>query len=701
MVEHLYNLIVPSVQQFHVLGYWIGFVAALLEAAPIFGMIVPGSITILLLAALAGRGAMAVGHLLLFSVAGALLGDNFGYYVGKRFYYLFKEENRILNKKNLDRAHKFIGDHGGKSVFLARFLPGLRENVPVVAGIGGMRPSRFFLWNLAGAVLWGLEHVSIGFFLGKSLKLAEVWLSRLGFVVVGLVVVLLLFYAVRVYVIRYGKVLFYLLSSIWQAVREAVFSSQGVQDFLKRHDKLAVFLKNRVDRHQFSGMPLTIISLAFIYVLFLFGGIVEDILLSEVIVSVDVRVANLLSIFKNKGLTAFFFWITLLGKWQLVADFVLFTLALLWVWRKREYIVPMLLTIAGSEIFVQLGKFAFHRARPAAAIYAERSFAFPSGHATIAVAFYGFVAYLLIRNNEKWKRKVNIFFFWLIVILAIGFSRLYLGVHYVSDVWGGYLVGALWLLAGIAASEYFCARRKSEQALPPRIKAISLALVSFSLLFYTGYAIKYKPPLIYLQSMPQEIKVLQAKDIFAREQLKYTETIMGERQEPLSFIIIANSEQALVDALRRSGWLLADEPSLSSLGEMIKAVLLKRSYSAAPLVPSFWNAQVHNFGFEKSAQTDKVWKRHEARFWRTNYVTEQRNHIYVGTAGLESGIEWVVIPKISPNIDAERELLFQDLRRSGSMLSYQKMQFVEPQIGRNFIGDQFFTDGKAYITSLQ
>jgi undecaprenyl-diphosphatase len=70
-------------------------------------------------------------------------------------------------------------------------------------------------------------------------------------------------------------------------------------------------------------------------------------------------------------------------------------------------------------------------------------------------------------------------------------------------------------------------------------------------------------------------------------------------------------------------------------------------------------------------------------------------------ANANDGIKWGVIPRPSPNIDAERELLYQDLNLSEKIKSYQKEQLVKPQIGTNFTGDQFFTDGKAYIISVQ
>ena len=65
------------------------------------------------------------------------------------------------------------------------------------------------------------------------------------------------------------------------------------------------------------------------------------------------------------------------------------------------------------------------------------------------------------------------------------------------------------------------------------------------------------------------------------------------------------------------------------------------------------------------------------------------------------GFKWSIIPKINPDIDAERESLYQDLNRAGKIESHLKVQLVKSMIGKNFIGDQFFTDGKAYIISLK
>jgi|SRR3989339_1368412 len=142
-----------------------------------------------------------------------------------------------------------------------------------------------------------------------------------------------------------------------------------------------------------------------------------------------------------------FFGFTTLGEAAFVIILALIISAFLWRWRKNWQIAAMWVAIIGSEATTYILKLFFDRARPAGALVLESSSSFPSGHATIAIAFYGFLAYLLLREIKKYRPLTLVVS--IIIILAIGFSRLYLGVHYLSDVLAGYLVGAVWLAIGI------------------------------------------------------------------------------------------------------------------------------------------------------------------------------------------------------------------------------------------------------------
>jgi len=133
------------------------------------------------------------------------------------------------------------------------------------------------------------------------------------------------------------------------------------------------------------------------------------------------------------------------------------------------------------------------------------------------------------------------------------------------------------------------------------------------------------------------------------------------------------------------------------MAKLAQAAFLQKTYPAAPMTPSFWNSQVHNFGFEKPTQPNNVRERHHARFWKTNYITPDKKQIYVGTASLDIGLKWGVTHKINPDIDTEREFLLNDLIKIGAVADWQKQKFVEPKLGQNFSGDLFFTDGQIYI----
>ena len=493
------------------------------------------------------------------------------------------------------------------------------------------------------------------------------------------------------------------INSLWRSIKEAVDNNEYIKKFISDHPRFWKFIKARLNKNKFSGLPLTVLILAFIYALLLLGGIIEDVITSDVIVSVDARVANLLAMFRSQELTRFFLWITLLGKWQVVFVFLAAAICFFWVLRKRAYIFPLLFAVIGSGAFTWAAKHFFSRPRPDTAIYIEHSFSFPSGHATIAMAFYGFIAFALIRETKLWKKKVNYFFLGILLILLIGFSRLYLGVHYLSDVWGGYLVGLLALLAGISMVGWFDYRAeiKKENILAKKSKIILLLVSLASLFFYVNFAAHYNPILLPSSNPPKNNEIIENVDtIFSNDQIKYTETLIGEKQEPLNFVIIAGNSGQLIKIFKNAGWTLADKASLSSVAKLAKAAALKEEYPAAPMTPSFWDKKPHNFGFEKPTAADNARERHHARFWKTDFKTENGKSIYVGTVSLDVGLKWGITHKIKPDIDTEREFLFNDLQSAGAAARHKKKQFVDPVLGRNFSGDQFFTDGKIYIIEL-
>jgi membrane-associated phospholipid phosphatase len=133
---------------------------------------------------------------------------------------------------------------------------------------------------------------------------------------------------------------------------------------------------------------------------------------------------------------------------------VVLVLALVHLGRTHQWTmgIALILVTVGAQLLNNVLKDFFHRTRPAPleGFIPAQAFSFPSGHAMVAAAFYGFLAYLAWRSLPGWRRPVMVGLL-LGLILLIGVSRLYLGVHYASDVFAGYVAGFLWTDAVVLA----------------------------------------------------------------------------------------------------------------------------------------------------------------------------------------------------------------------------------------------------------
>jgi membrane-associated protein len=145
------------------LGYLTLFLAALLEAVPVVGSVVPGSTLILALSALIPGGDLRLEWVLLSAAAGALLGDGTAFWIGHR------SQREILNKWPMAnypgviaQSEAFFNRWGALAVFFGRFVPPIRAFVPITAGALGMPPMRFYAVNIPAILLWAPAHVLPG-----------------------------------------------------------------------------------------------------------------------------------------------------------------------------------------------------------------------------------------------------------------------------------------------------------------------------------------------------------------------------------------------------------------------------------------------------------------------------------------------------------------------------------------------------------
>lgn len=157
------------------------------ESGILLGIIFPGDSLLFTAGVLASQGIFNIVALsamcALAAVAGDSVGYTFGRRVGKRFFKY--PESLFFNHDNVERARAFYARHGGKTIVLARFLPGIRTLAPIIAGVGDMPYRTFLSYNVVGGVMWGAGVTSLGYFLGSVIPGVDKYLLL---IVVGIIV---------------------------------------------------------------------------------------------------------------------------------------------------------------------------------------------------------------------------------------------------------------------------------------------------------------------------------------------------------------------------------------------------------------------------------------------------------------------------------------------------------------------------------
>lgn len=420
-------------------GYGLVFILILLESA---GLPLPGETLLVLAAALASSGRLSIAGVIISAVLGAILGDMGGYWIGRRGGAVLLK--RILGKNyegHISKGRVFFNRYGAGAVFLARFVPVVRVVAANLAGMTEMPFSTFTRFNVAGGVAWAVTMGSLGYFFGNNLPYLETILRRLGIgVFLAIALIATAVWAGRKMSIHETE--FY----VW---KERIILSLGIRKFQLRfvhwlhthHRGLAFTLTSGFLLASFSG--------------WMFGALAEDVLSHDSLTLYDTGVSRwLLGLVTEDG-SQFFYLVTLLGSTSVILTGSLLLGGWL-VWRKKNLQGSVLaLSVGGGILLNLLLKNIFLRPRPnfPNAFYHESSYSFPSGHAMFSVLFFGMAAYLIASQNFSWKGKVYLAVSAFTISLLIGFSRIFLGVHYLTDVLGGWSAGVVWLTVCITLLE--------------------------------------------------------------------------------------------------------------------------------------------------------------------------------------------------------------------------------------------------------
>lgn len=310
--------------------------------------------------------------------------------------------------------------------------------------------------------------------------------------------VMIVLWVLQYGIIRYGQIVLTQALRYWTVFKQCFGHSKQLMRLSNNYPRLYQALAQRLHIQHFYGLPLTVLLLVMGYILALFLGLVEDVVTSDTIVAIDHFVSQQMSILSDLPVVDFFILITSFASTATTCLVVFFTCILCLVIRQRYLLIGLLIATLGSTIFTFLSKLLFNRERPADILLFEQTNSFPSGHATITVALYGFLAYMAIRFSHSFTRQVRVLVITVFFSIMVGLSRIVLNEHYLSDVLGGYLVGALWLTVAISITEWLSASHRIDWQIDWSVAQIRQVWISaiFVIIGTFIYAIFYQFPLL-------------------------------------------------------------------------------------------------------------------------------------------------------------------------------------------------------------
>lgn len=393
----LLNLPLPIIDHW---GYIIIFIAAMVEALPIVGTFIPGHTIIILGGFFAELEILKLEAVIFVTIFGVVAGDLLAYFIGRKFGYDFViryGKYFFLNEEKYEKTKKLVAEHTGKALIVGRFSPFTRALSAFLAGIYKIKFIKFIFYSIIGGVSWSVISVLLGYFIAHGFEGAAKIFGRIVLIAFILIIALFLIYRTL---------------------------NKRKQVFVKRH-----------------GFYL-FLNVASIYI---FSKMAEDYIDKESTYNFDLWLTQNISSIWQACLNKFMVVITNIFSPEVLLGLAI--LAAIYYFVKKNWYNAALIFIssAGGAILGTVVKHLVGRLRPTNGLILETGFSFPSQHSLMVVVFFSLAIFLFISKIKNKALKYLFIFSSLFLIVLVGFSRIYLKVHYFSDVIAGYAIGLFWL----------------------------------------------------------------------------------------------------------------------------------------------------------------------------------------------------------------------------------------------------------------
>lgn len=418
------------------LGQWtyaLVTVFAFLETGAFVGLVAPGETIVVIAGAIAGQGTTNVLLTIALVWAGAFAGDSASFMLGRRLGrgWVIQHGPRLrITPERFAQVEAYFDRHGGKTILIGRFIGLVRALAPFVAGSSGMRYRAMAPYSVLGTGLWATFFTLLGYFAAQNLD-AVFNAAEKGFFYFGLLV---------------GIIVFVVVSVRWLRVaenRERAVAEMEKRRWLRPLLKLAPQARFLWERLTPGGLgleltaPLAALAVgSFVFISYAIvvsgdpGPTPGDQTAFDL--AADIRMGWLTEVAKV---------ITALGS--TIAFLVIALIAAIVLWRrghKTEFWI-----LAGAVVLIlivsPLTKEIVDRPRPPDPLVGYTNASYPSGHAAHSILFAWLAIAATLRLRPGWSKTTGLLVSGIVLTVLVGLSRVYLSVHWFSDVAGGWGLG--------------------------------------------------------------------------------------------------------------------------------------------------------------------------------------------------------------------------------------------------------------------
>lgn len=395
--------------EFSFLGYLILMIIAALEATPMFGFFVPGQVVAVGAGILAKIGSFKLLDVLFVLSVGAVIGDLIGYYIGNKYgedFILKYGKYFYLKGENFQKTKDLIREHAGKTIIIGRFNSITRALTPFSAGATCIPFYKFLFFDIIGGISWAIFFTMLGYLFGHNYKAITGYFGE--FFVIAFLIGALIVYA-------YKKI------------------NKKRHIFHRRH--LYFLLIN-------------------LFSLYTFAKMLENFVDQELIINFDYWLNTEVALWRNPLLNKLMTFITYLGGTTTMIIGGVLLLGFFIYNKKWRYSLILIFSMILGKLSEVTTKHIIGRDRPNNPIIEAAGFSFPSGHPTIAMIFFSVLIYYFKNHIKNISLKYSLIILCLSIILGVGFSRIYLGVHWFSDVVAGFSLGLFVLTLMVLSLEF-------------------------------------------------------------------------------------------------------------------------------------------------------------------------------------------------------------------------------------------------------